>query len=130
MVEGFDLKDPGNIQTQWWVLEVRNAVNLKKESNEGWFSQGTPEAADGYQHAKHVARQVVMEGKTWILRETMEETTVALEEMLTNHLVPRTGVKVIHQHFVQCKWVAVDLGTVNWGYYWVAEGIGGSPQSH
>ncbi|KAK3539492.1 hypothetical protein QTP70_009044 [Hemibagrus guttatus] len=36
----------GNPQTQWWTLEVRDAVKLKKESYRAWLAQGTPEAAE------------------------------------------------------------------------------------
>ncbi|KAK3528882.1 hypothetical protein QTP70_012074 [Hemibagrus guttatus] len=32
----------GNPQTQWWTLEVRDAVKLKKESCQAWLAQGTP----------------------------------------------------------------------------------------
>lgn len=117
MVEGFD---PGNIQRQWWTMEVRNAVKLKKES------QGAPAAADGNQPAKHVSPQVVTEAKT-LFREAIKETTVTIEEMLAMCPAPQAGEEVTCEHFVQCKWGAVDL---NWGYYRVVEGIGGPPQLH
>ncbi|KAK3535158.1 hypothetical protein QTP70_004812 [Hemibagrus guttatus] len=42
----------GNPQTQWWTLEVRDAIKLKEESYRGWLAQGTLEAAEAYQQAK------------------------------------------------------------------------------
>ncbi|KAK3512120.1 hypothetical protein QTP70_031238 [Hemibagrus guttatus] len=39
----------GNPQTQWWTLEVRDAVKLKKESYRAWLARGTPEAAEAGQ---------------------------------------------------------------------------------
>ncbi|KAK3531155.1 hypothetical protein QTP70_013252 [Hemibagrus guttatus] len=38
----------GNPRTQWWTLEVRDAVKLKKESYGAWLTQRTPEAAEAY----------------------------------------------------------------------------------
>lgn len=89
-------------------MEVKNAVKLKKESSQGWFAQGT----NGNQPAKHVAPQVVTEAKTQIFREAVEEPTVTVEEMLARCPAPQAGEEVTCQHFVQCKWGAVDL---NWG---------------
>ncbi|KAK3509603.1 hypothetical protein QTP70_006798 [Hemibagrus guttatus] len=37
------LADP---RTQWWTLEVRDAVKLKKESYRAWLAWGNPEAAE------------------------------------------------------------------------------------
>ncbi|KAK3541692.1 hypothetical protein QTP86_001108 [Hemibagrus guttatus] len=42
----------GNPRTQWWTLEVRDAVKLKKESYRAWLARGTPEAAEAYWQAK------------------------------------------------------------------------------
>ncbi|KAK3531113.1 hypothetical protein QTP70_011063 [Hemibagrus guttatus] len=42
----------GNPRTQWWTLEVRDAVKLKKESYQAWLARGTPEAAEAYRQAK------------------------------------------------------------------------------
>ncbi|KAK3526422.1 hypothetical protein QTP70_025454, partial [Hemibagrus guttatus] len=42
----------GNPRTQWWTLEVRDAVKLKKESYRAWLAWRTPEAAEAYQQAK------------------------------------------------------------------------------
>ncbi|KAK3566793.1 hypothetical protein QTP86_004505 [Hemibagrus guttatus] len=42
----------GNPRTQWWTLEVRDAVKLKKESCRAWLVRGTPEAAEAYRQAK------------------------------------------------------------------------------
>ena len=38
----------GNAGTNWWTPAVRNAVRLKKESNQALLACGTPKAADGY----------------------------------------------------------------------------------
>ncbi|KAK3518255.1 hypothetical protein QTP70_034697 [Hemibagrus guttatus] len=38
----------GNPRTQWWTLEVRDAVKLKTESYRAWLARGTPEAAEVY----------------------------------------------------------------------------------
>ncbi|KAK3510916.1 hypothetical protein QTP70_025542 [Hemibagrus guttatus] len=54
----------GNPQTQWWTLEVRDAVKLKKESYRAWLAWGTPEAAEAYRQAKQTAVGVVSEAKT------------------------------------------------------------------
>ncbi|KAK3508146.1 hypothetical protein QTP70_015345 [Hemibagrus guttatus] len=59
----------GNPRTQWWTLEVRDAVKLKKESYRAWLAQGTPEAAKAYQQAKQAAARVVSEAKTWVWEE-------------------------------------------------------------
>ncbi|KAK3538079.1 hypothetical protein QTP70_028636 [Hemibagrus guttatus] len=42
----------GNPRTQWWTLEVRYAVKLKKESYRAWLAWGTPEATEAYRQAK------------------------------------------------------------------------------
>ncbi|KAK3537341.1 hypothetical protein QTP70_008523 [Hemibagrus guttatus] len=52
-----------NPRTQWWTLEVRDAVKLKKES---CLARGTPEAAEAYRQDKRAAARVVSEAKTWI----------------------------------------------------------------
>ncbi|KAK3506164.1 hypothetical protein QTP70_016984, partial [Hemibagrus guttatus] len=49
---------------EWWTLEVRDAVKLKKESYRDWLAQGTPEAAEEYRQAKRTAARVVSEAKT------------------------------------------------------------------
>ncbi|KAK3572108.1 hypothetical protein QTP86_022187 [Hemibagrus guttatus] len=54
----------GEILTQWWTLEVRDAVKLKKESYRAWLGQETPEAAEAYRQAKRTASRVVSEAKT------------------------------------------------------------------
>ncbi|KAK3562016.1 hypothetical protein QTP86_024486 [Hemibagrus guttatus] len=54
----------GNPQTQWWTLEVRDAVKLKKESYRAWLARGTPEAAEAYRQAKRTTVLVVSEAKT------------------------------------------------------------------
>ncbi|KAK3550607.1 hypothetical protein QTP70_000697 [Hemibagrus guttatus] len=54
----------GNPRTQWWTLEVRDAVKLKKESYRAWLAWGTPEAAEAYRQAKRTAARVVSEAKT------------------------------------------------------------------
>lgn len=40
------------------MLEVKNAVKLKKESCEAWFLQLIPEATDGYRQAKSAAARL------------------------------------------------------------------------
>ncbi|KAK3537609.1 hypothetical protein QTP70_017005, partial [Hemibagrus guttatus] len=62
----------GNPRTQWWTLEVRDAVKLKKESYRAWLAQGTPEAAEAYRQAKRTAAGVVLEAKTWVWEEFVE----------------------------------------------------------
>ncbi|KAK3554374.1 hypothetical protein QTP70_022602, partial [Hemibagrus guttatus] len=42
----------GNPRTQWWTLEVRDAVKLKKDSYRAWLARRTPEAAEAYRQAK------------------------------------------------------------------------------
>ncbi|KAK3566125.1 hypothetical protein QTP86_026019 [Hemibagrus guttatus] len=59
----------GNPRTQWWALEVRDAVKLKKESYRAWLAQGTPEAAEAYRQAKRAAARVVSEAKTRVWEE-------------------------------------------------------------
>ncbi|KAK3571583.1 hypothetical protein QTP86_014552, partial [Hemibagrus guttatus] len=59
----------GNPQTQWWTLEVRDAVKLKKESYQAWLARGTPEAAEAYRQAKRTAARMVSEAKTWVWEE-------------------------------------------------------------
>ncbi|KAK3569254.1 hypothetical protein QTP86_026594, partial [Hemibagrus guttatus] len=54
----------GNPRTQWWTLEVRDAVKLKKESYQAWLARGTPEAAEAYRQAKQTTAMVVSEAKT------------------------------------------------------------------
>ncbi|KAK3528482.1 hypothetical protein QTP70_000305 [Hemibagrus guttatus] len=54
----------GNPRTQWWTLEVRDAVKLKKESYRAWLAWGTPEAAEAYRQAKRTTAAVVSEAKT------------------------------------------------------------------
>ncbi|TWW63932.1 hypothetical protein D4764_03G0009400 [Takifugu flavidus] len=46
------------------VVAVRDAVKLKKESYRALLACGTPEAADGYRHAKRSAATAVAEAKT------------------------------------------------------------------
>ncbi|KAK3515774.1 hypothetical protein QTP70_031824, partial [Hemibagrus guttatus] len=59
----------GNPRTQWWTLEVRDAVKLKKESYRAWLAQGTPEAAEAYRQAKRTVAGVVSEAKTRVWEE-------------------------------------------------------------
>ncbi|KAK3540701.1 hypothetical protein QTP70_034657 [Hemibagrus guttatus] len=59
----------GNPQTQWWTLEVRDAVKLKKESYRAWLARGTPEAAEAYRQAKRTTAMVVSEAKTRVWEE-------------------------------------------------------------
>ncbi|KAK3549306.1 hypothetical protein QTP70_034533, partial [Hemibagrus guttatus] len=59
----------GNPRTQWWTLEVREAVKLKKESYRAWLARGIPEAAEAYRQAKQTTAVVVSEAKTWVWEE-------------------------------------------------------------
>ncbi|KAK3514741.1 hypothetical protein QTP70_029691 [Hemibagrus guttatus] len=59
----------GNPRTQWWTLEVRDAVKLKKESYRAWLARGTPEAAEAYWQAKWTTAVVVSEAKTRVWEE-------------------------------------------------------------
>ncbi|KAK3544079.1 hypothetical protein QTP86_001145, partial [Hemibagrus guttatus] len=58
-----------NPRTQWWTLEVRDAVKLKKESYQAWLAWGTPEAAEAYRQAKQTTAMVVSEAKTRVWEE-------------------------------------------------------------
>ncbi|KAK3565586.1 hypothetical protein QTP86_012900 [Hemibagrus guttatus] len=62
----------GNPRTQWWTLEVRDAVKLKKESYQAWLARGTLEAAEAYRQAKRTAAGVFSEAKTRIWEEFSE----------------------------------------------------------
>ncbi|KAK3558768.1 hypothetical protein QTP86_028769 [Hemibagrus guttatus] len=53
----------GNPRTQWWTLEVRDAVKLKK------LARGTPEAAEAYRQASRTTAMVVSEAKTRVWEE-------------------------------------------------------------
>ncbi|KAK3513701.1 hypothetical protein QTP70_028906 [Hemibagrus guttatus] len=59
----------GNPRTQWWTLEVRDAVKLKKEFYRAWLARGTPEAAEAYRQAKRTTAVVVSEAKTRVWEE-------------------------------------------------------------
>ncbi|KAK3566847.1 hypothetical protein QTP86_004549 [Hemibagrus guttatus] len=59
----------GNPRTQWWTLEVRDAIKLKKESYRAWLARGTPEAAQAYWLAKRTTPVVVSEAKTRVWEE-------------------------------------------------------------
>ncbi|KAK3542779.1 hypothetical protein QTP70_002978 [Hemibagrus guttatus] len=59
----------GNPRTQWWTLEVRDAVKLKKESYRAWLARGTPEAAEAYRQAKRTTAMVVSEAKNRVWEE-------------------------------------------------------------
>ncbi|KAK3530440.1 hypothetical protein QTP86_024352 [Hemibagrus guttatus] len=59
----------GNPRTQWWTLEVRDAVKLKKESYRAWLARGTLEAAEAYRQAKQTTAVVVSEAKTRVWKE-------------------------------------------------------------
>ncbi|KAK3517717.1 hypothetical protein QTP70_016386 [Hemibagrus guttatus] len=59
----------GNPRTQWWTLEVRDAVKLKKKSYRAWLARGTPEAAEAYRQAKRTTAVVVSEAKTRVWEE-------------------------------------------------------------
>ncbi|KAK3563871.1 hypothetical protein QTP86_004810 [Hemibagrus guttatus] len=61
-----------NPRTQWWTLEVRDAVKLKKESYRAWLARGTPEAAEAYRQAKRTTAVVVSEAKTRVWEEFSE----------------------------------------------------------
>ncbi|KAK3560453.1 hypothetical protein QTP86_009634 [Hemibagrus guttatus] len=58
-----------NPRTQWWTLEVRDAVKLKKKPYRAWLAWGTPEAAEAYRQAKRTAAGVVSEAKTRVWEE-------------------------------------------------------------
>lgn len=66
----------GNPQTQWWRLEVRDAIQLKKESYSALLACGTPEAAERYRQVKRTTAPVVAEAKTRVWEEFGE----AIEE--------------------------------------------------
>ncbi|KAK3537306.1 hypothetical protein QTP70_007175 [Hemibagrus guttatus] len=66
-VSGADRGD--NPRTQWWTLEVRDAVKMKKESYRAWLARGTPETAEAYWQAKRTAAGVVLEAKTLVWEE-------------------------------------------------------------
>ncbi|KAK3552246.1 hypothetical protein QTP86_006094 [Hemibagrus guttatus] len=59
----------GNPRTQWWTLEVRDAVKLKKESYRAWLARGTLETAEAYQQAKRTTAVVVPEAKPRVWEE-------------------------------------------------------------
>ncbi|KAK3535487.1 hypothetical protein QTP70_016908 [Hemibagrus guttatus] len=61
-----------NPRTQWWTLEVRDAVKLKKESYRAWLARGTPEAAEAYRQANWTTAVVVSEAKTRVWEEFSE----------------------------------------------------------
>ncbi|KAK3544065.1 hypothetical protein QTP86_000871 [Hemibagrus guttatus] len=58
-----------NPRTQWWTLEVRDAVKLKKESYRAWLARRTPEVAEAYRQAKRTTAVVVSEAKTRVWEE-------------------------------------------------------------
>ncbi|KAK3561732.1 hypothetical protein QTP86_012988 [Hemibagrus guttatus] len=58
-----------NPRTQWWTLEVRDAVKLKKESYQACLAWGTPEAAEAYRQAKRTTAVVVWEAKFRVWEE-------------------------------------------------------------
>ncbi|KAK3524140.1 hypothetical protein QTP70_018026 [Hemibagrus guttatus] len=59
-----------NTRTQWWTVEVRDAVKLKKKSYRAWLARGTPEAAEAYhRQAKRTTAVVVSEAKTRVWEE-------------------------------------------------------------
>ncbi|KAK3561338.1 hypothetical protein QTP86_030637 [Hemibagrus guttatus] len=58
-----------NPRTQWWTLEVRDAVKLEKEFYRAWLAQETRKAAEAYQQAKRTAAWVVSEAKTRVWEE-------------------------------------------------------------
>ncbi|KAK3556337.1 hypothetical protein QTP70_007103 [Hemibagrus guttatus] len=62
----------GNPRKQWWTLEARDAVKLKKESYRAGLARGTPEAAEAYQQAKQTTAVVVSEAKTRVWEESGE----------------------------------------------------------
>ncbi|KAK3553775.1 hypothetical protein QTP70_009301 [Hemibagrus guttatus] len=81
----------GNPRTQWWALEVRDAVKLKKESYRAWLAQGTPEAAEAYRQAKRTTAVVVSEAKTRVweeFNEAMEKDHLAV---LADRSAPQKG---------------------------------------
>ncbi|KAK3550677.1 hypothetical protein QTP70_002405 [Hemibagrus guttatus] len=62
----------GNPRTQWWTLEVKDAVKLKKKSYRAWLARGTLEAAEAYRQAKRTTAVVVSEAKTRVWEESGE----------------------------------------------------------
>ncbi|KAK3535602.1 hypothetical protein QTP70_017140 [Hemibagrus guttatus] len=48
----------GNPRMQWWTLEVRDAIKMKKESYRAWLARGTLEAAEAYRQAKRTTAVV------------------------------------------------------------------------
>ncbi|KAK3515257.1 hypothetical protein QTP70_013021, partial [Hemibagrus guttatus] len=62
----------GNPRTQWWTLEVRDAIKLKKESYQAWLARRTPETAEAYRQAKRTTAMVVSEAKTQVWEEFSE----------------------------------------------------------
>ncbi|KAK3533231.1 hypothetical protein QTP70_013673 [Hemibagrus guttatus] len=67
--KGSDAGRGGNPRTQWWTLEVRDAVKLKKESYRAWLARGTPEAAEAYRQDKRTTAAVVSEAKIRVWEE-------------------------------------------------------------
>ncbi|KAK3571245.1 hypothetical protein QTP86_005959 [Hemibagrus guttatus] len=53
----------------WWILEVRDAVKLKKESYRAWLARETPQAGEAYRQAKRTAARLVSEAKTRVWEE-------------------------------------------------------------
>ncbi|KAK3569195.1 hypothetical protein QTP86_026474, partial [Hemibagrus guttatus] len=51
-----------NPRTQWWTLEARDAIKLKKESYQAWLAQGTLDAAEAYRQAKRATARVALTG--------------------------------------------------------------------
>ncbi|KAK3559257.1 hypothetical protein QTP86_008827 [Hemibagrus guttatus] len=83
-----------NPQTQWWTLEVRDAVKLKKESYRAWFAQWTPEAAEAYRQAKRArwSRKQKLESGRSLVRPSE-----GLGEILADCLAPQKGRGTLDQ---------------------------------
>ncbi|KAK3553178.1 hypothetical protein QTP86_031753 [Hemibagrus guttatus] len=62
------------IPREWWTLEIRDAVKLKKESYRAWLARRTLEAAEAGRQAKRTATRVVSEAKTLVWEEFGEAT--------------------------------------------------------
>ncbi|KAK3517180.1 hypothetical protein QTP70_000775 [Hemibagrus guttatus] len=109
-----------NPRTQWWTLEVRDAVKLNKESYRAWLAQGTPEAAEAYRQAKRTKAVVVSEAKTRVWEEfgeAMEKDyrTASGKFWQTVRRLRRRGVQE------QCLWT----GRPGWWSLFLRRGTGG-----
>ncbi|KAK3557320.1 hypothetical protein QTP70_026600, partial [Hemibagrus guttatus] len=107
----------GNPRTQWWTLEVRDAVKLKKESYRAWLARGTPEAAEAYRQAKRTTAVVVSEAKT---RRNQRPRTQERDSFITQAEVTEVvqqllggkapGVDEIHPEYLK----SLDVVGLSW----------------